>query len=123
MHRLFHVFLSDTGNRTECALDKFADNRGLPSPLTGEAASGILGPVKDTHWFSRVSPEADTKLVRGRHTRCTRRGREGGICLAGRREDKRKALSLVEADLMGGCREAGAGHFSELHRHRMRDSI
>lgn len=65
---------NDMGNRTECTLDRFADNRGLPSLLLGEPASGILGPVKGRHWFTGVSPEEATELVRGRHTRCTRRG-------------------------------------------------
>lgn len=74
MHILFNVFINDMGNRTECALDKFTDNRGLPSPLLAETASGILGPVKDRHCFSGVSPEEATKLVRSKHTRCTRRG-------------------------------------------------
>ena len=118
---LFNVFINDMGNRTECTLHKFADNRGLPSPLLWETASGILGPAKDRHWFSRVSPEEATKLVRGGHTRCTRGGWGGGICLAGRRQ--KEGLIAVWHYLTGGSREAGARHFSELHRHRMRDSI
>lgn len=74
VHILFKVFVKDMGNRTECTLDRLTDNRGLPSLLIGETASGILGPVKDRHWFSGVSQEEATKLVRGMHTRCTRRG-------------------------------------------------